>query len=142
MLADITRCMQLGDWIFEVKMVRALKATEYGQPYQAVSTLSIMGDSLYIDSQLARDTQELSREDCRVFYEFARKLDMKRIQYDKIRNGERVSRMVSITENQPAPTILKLAQAKRLWHGDHSLNREHSRSKYQKQAVKRLRNQG
>ena len=45
MQSGITRFTQVGDWIFEVKMVRALRVEKYGQPYDAVSTLTANGDN-------------------------------------------------------------------------------------------------
>jgi len=50
----MSRYTQIGDWIFEVKMVRALRVSEYGQPYSAVATLTSNGDNVYIDSQMTR----------------------------------------------------------------------------------------
>ncbi|WP_370164232.1 hypothetical protein [Marisediminitalea sp.] len=112
MQSGITRFTQVGDWIFEVKMVRALRVEKYGQPYDAVSTLTANGDNLYIDTQLTRQHNELSREDCMSFYEFARQLEMKQIQYDKLRNGERQSRIVEIVENQRPRAKVHLARVK------------------------------
>jgi len=40
MQSGISRFTQIGDWIFEVKMVRALRVENYGEPYDAVATLT------------------------------------------------------------------------------------------------------
>ncbi|MFS1701446.1 hypothetical protein [Alteromonas sp. AMM-1] len=112
MQSGITRFTRVGDWIFEVKMVRALRVEEYGQPYDAVATLTSNGDNLYIDTQLTRQHNELSRYDCMAFYEFARQLEMKQIHYDKLRNGQRQSRVVEIVENQRPRAQVTLARVK------------------------------
>ncbi|RDV24829.1 hypothetical protein DXV75_12165 [Alteromonas aestuariivivens] len=106
MRAGISRFTQIGEWIFEVKMVRALRVSEYGQPYSGVATISINGDNVYIDTQLTRNNEELSREDCMAFYEFCRQLEMKQIHYDRVKQGMRWPRVVDVEENQsPRPRI-------------------------------------
>ena len=50
MQSGISRFTQIGDWIFEVKMVRALRVENYGEPYDAVATLTANGESMYIDT--------------------------------------------------------------------------------------------
>ena len=113
MQSGISRFTQIGDWIFEVKMVRALRVENYGEPYDAVATLTANGESMYIDTQLPRQHNELSREDCMAFYEFAKQLEMKQLQYDKLRNGERHSRNVEIVENQRPRAVVQLVNGNR-----------------------------
>ena len=113
MQSGISRFTQIGDWIFEVKMVRALRVENYGEPYDAVATLTANGESMYIDTQLTRQHNELSREDCMAFYEFAKQLEMKQLQYDKLRNVERHSRNVEIVENQRPRAVVQLVNGNR-----------------------------
>jgi hypothetical protein len=106
MQSTTSRFTKIGDWIFEVKMVRALRVSEFGEPYDAVATLTANGESMYIDTQLTRADNELSREDCMAFYQYCKQLNMTQIQYDKMRNGERQPRIVDIAENQrPTATV-------------------------------------
>lgn len=99
MQAGISRFTQIGDWIFEVKMVRALRVSQYGEPYSAVASLTANGDNVYIDTQMTRNNEDLNRDDCLAFYEFCKQLEMKQIQYDKVRHGTRFPRVVDIEEN-------------------------------------------
>lgn len=106
MTTSISRFMQMDDWIFEVKMVRALKVNNYGDPYTAIATMTANGDQMYIDSQLAREEDNFSRKDSMTFYRFCQELDMKSFHYDKMKNGVRHPRIVDIVENlHPSPVV-------------------------------------
>ena len=104
MQSGISRFTRIGDWIFEVKMVRALRVEKYGDPYDAVATMTVNGESVYVDTHLTGPGHEFGREDWLAFYEFAKQLELKKIEYDKVRNGERQTRKIEIVENQqPRP---------------------------------------
>ena len=104
--SSMPRFFQMYNWIFEVKMVRALRVERYGDPYTAVANLTATGDNIYIDSQMTREGEEFTRKDFFTFYNFCRMLEMKAVNYDKIKNGERYQRTVHIRENiAPAPQI-------------------------------------
>ncbi|NCP66435.1 MAG: hypothetical protein GW763_09875 [Paraglaciecola sp.] len=106
MKETITRTCQMDDWIFEVKMVRALKVRRYGEPYSAVASLTTNGDQVYIDSHLSVNNEELTKDDFMTIYRFCESLGMKHISYDRIKNGIKTSKMVDIIENQyPKPNI-------------------------------------
>lgn len=104
--SSISRIMQLDDWVFEVKMVRALKVKNYGDPYTALATLTANGEHMYIDSQLTRSEEDFNRKDFMTFYRFCKALEMKSVSYDKIKNGVRHPRVVDIVENlHPTPVV-------------------------------------
>lgn len=100
----------MDDWIFEVKMVRALKVRKHGEPYSAVATLTAAGEQMYIDTQLAKDGEDLSRKDFMTIYNFCQSLDMKKITYDRIKDGVRSSKIVDIVENQSLKPCLRLVK--------------------------------
>lgn len=104
----ISRFAQIGEWVFEVKMVRALRVQEYGQPYSAVANITANGDQAYIDTQLTRDGNEFTRKDFMTFYQFCQMLEMKSVSYDKIKCGERYSRTIDIIENQRPKAKIRL----------------------------------
>ncbi len=106
MKQGMSRFTQIGDWIFETKVVRAIKVNNYGQPYAAVATLTANGDQLYIDSHLSRCDDTLSRQDYSTFYQFAEQLEMKKLRYDKMKNGQCVSREIEIIEKTCPPIRL------------------------------------
>lgn len=108
MKSSISRFTQMDDWIFEVKMIRALRVNNYGDPYTGVATLTANGEQLYIDSQLTREDDDFSRKDFMTFYRFAQALEMKSVQYDKIKNGMRMARVIDIVENSDLSPNIKL----------------------------------
>ncbi len=106
MTTSISRFTRMDDWIFEVKMVRALRVKNYGDPYTAIATLTANGDQMYIDSQLTREDDNFSRKDFMTFYRFCQDLEMKSFHYDKMKNGVRHPRIVDIVENlHPSPVV-------------------------------------
>jgi hypothetical protein len=107
-----SRYTQIGDWIFEVKMVRALRVENYGDPYTGTASLTVNGDSVYIDTQMTREGDNFSRVDFFAFYKFCQMLDAKEVYYDKIRNGQRVSKTVEIADTHARHSHLKVAYSK------------------------------
>ena len=89
----------MGDWVFEVKMVKALKVKKYGEPYSAIANLTANGDQMYIDSHLSVNDEELSKEDFMTIYQFCQSMGMKNIGYDRIKNGFKICKHVEILEN-------------------------------------------
>ena len=106
MQKTISRICQIDDWIFEVKMVRALKVRAHGEPYSAVANLTANGEQVYIDSHLSINNEELNKDDFMTIYRFCESMGMKHISYDRIKNGVKTCKMVDILENQqPKPSI-------------------------------------
>jgi len=103
------RFVQVDDWIFEVKTVRALRVDKYGKPYTAIANLTINGDIAYIDGLLSSETEKFSRKDSEAFYKFCQQMKVKEANFDRFKNDELVSECVDI---QPIKTkaILKLVR--------------------------------
>jgi hypothetical protein len=110
MNSSISRFTYIDDWIFEVKMVRALRVKKYGDPYTAVATLTANGEHMYVDTQMTRDKDDFSRKDFMTFYNFCQSLEMKSFNYDKMKNGVRHPRSVEIVENLKAKPIIRLVK--------------------------------
>jgi hypothetical protein len=107
-----SRYTQIGDWIFEVKMVRALRVKNYGDPYTGTANLTLTGDSVYIDTQMTKDGDNFSRVDSFAFYKFCQMLELKQMNYDKIRNGQRVSKTVEVADTRLRHSHLTVAYSK------------------------------
>jgi hypothetical protein len=110
MKESISKITRMDDWVFEVKMVRALKVSKHGEPYSAVATLTAAGEQMYIDTQLTKDGAELSRKDFATIYSFCQSLNMKQITYDRIKDGVRSSKVVDINENTPPKPYIRLVK--------------------------------
>ena len=100
----MSKHVQIGDWIFEVKMVRALKVDEYGKPYSAIANCNINGDSMYIDGLLTQEGETITREDLQSFNDFCYQIGLKQCSYHRYQNGESVTKDVSITSPKEAKT--------------------------------------
>ncbi len=101
----MSKHVQVGEWIFEVKMVRALKVAEYGQPYSAIANCNINGDTMYIDGLLTKDAQKLTRNDFKSFNDFCHQMGLKECSYHRYQNGESIIKDVAITPTIEAMTI-------------------------------------
>ncbi|WP_114327583.1 hypothetical protein [Candidatus Colwellia aromaticivorans] len=88
-MTDTTsRFIQLDNWIFEVKSVRAIKVNSYGKPYDAIANVSFNGNSAYIDGLMTREDESFNKEDYQVFMRLCQKMGMKQMQFDRFKNNQ------------------------------------------------------
>ncbi|OUR60266.1 hypothetical protein A9Q74_13675 [Colwellia sp. 39_35_sub15_T18] len=92
----MSKHVKIGEWIFEVKMVRALKVEEYGQPYSAIANCNINGDAMYVDGLLAKKQKTFTKEDFDAFTQFGQLLDLKQISYHRYKNGQSITKDVFV----------------------------------------------
>jgi len=103
----MSKHVQIGDWIFEVKMVRALKVDEYGQPYSAIANCNINGDTMYIDGLLTKEGENFTRDDFKCFNDFGHHIGLKQFSYHRYQNGQSKTKDVIVTAPTEAKTIKK-----------------------------------
>lgn len=101
----MSKHVQIGDWIFEVKMVRALKVDEYGQPYSAIANCNINGDAMYVDGLLTKDETNFTRDDFNSFNDFCHKIGLKEFSYQRYQNGQSKTKNVVITPPKESKAI-------------------------------------
>ena len=77
----ISRCIQLGDWVFEIKMVRALRVKDYGKPYSAIANLCLNGNQAYIDGLMNKDQHELTEEDYQTLEKFCQQIGIDKVKF-------------------------------------------------------------
>lgn len=94
--------VQIGDWIFEVKMVRALKVDQYGKPYSAIANCNINGDSMYIDGLLSKENEDLSKDDFKTLLQFSQSLGLNSLSYHRYQNGQSIIKEIDVT---PIPLL-------------------------------------
>lgn len=109
------RYVKIDDWIFELKMVRALKVDEYGKPYAAIANCNINGDNMYVDGLLTKEEDEFTKEDFMTFLKFSKRLGLKGFSYHRYHNGKSSTKDVNVKmldasetpsqENTPAQSI-------------------------------------
>lgn len=82
MTEAISRSVQVGEWIFEIKTIRALKVKSYGQPYTAIANLCLNGDSVVLDGEFTADESGFIDKDYQAFFNIFRSLGIKEIKLD------------------------------------------------------------
>lgn len=105
----IARYVQVDDWIFEVKTVRAIRIDKYGKPYSAIANLTLNGETGFIDGLLTRENEKFSRNDFHAFYKFCQQMEVKKVNFDRFRKHKLISGHVDV---QPLKqkAILKLVR--------------------------------
>ncbi|RKF13317.1 hypothetical protein DBZ36_19865 [Alginatibacterium sediminis] len=100
------RYIRVGQWLFEVKSVRAIRVSEYGQPYDACCNMSFNGDQAYIDNQLTRNDAPFTQRDFSEFYQFLQTMGVSDANYDRYQHGQRRNKQVKIINNADNETTL------------------------------------
>lgn len=78
----INQHIQIDNWIFEVKMVRALRVQNYGEPYSAIANIKLNGNNAYIDGMMQKDLQQFNEEDIKVIKKFCQRMSIDEISID------------------------------------------------------------
>ena len=106
----VSRHIQINDWIFEIKMVRAIKVNYYGQPYSAIANFNINGDTAYIDGLMTSNDESFNREDYQTFVKFCQQLGIKQAKFDRFKNQQLKSLCVDISPIHKSTPKLQLVQ--------------------------------
>jgi len=106
-IESMPRFVQVDDWIFEIKAVRALRVDQYGKPYTAIANLTVNGDNAYIDGLLTRENEKFNRKDFQAFHKFCQQMKLKQAHFDRFKGDELVSECVNI---KPVDSMLKLVR--------------------------------
>jgi len=96
MSGEYSRFIQIGDWCFELKAVRALKVDEYGKPYTAIANCNINGDSMYVDGLVTKSGEEFTKEDFMTFHKFTQMLGLDNFSYHRYHDGQSVTKEVKV----------------------------------------------
>jgi hypothetical protein len=83
---EMTRFVELNNWIFEIKSIRAIKVDNYGDPYKATANLCVNNDSAYVDGVMTRDQSDLEQEDYVTFMQLCEKLGISKVKFDTFNN--------------------------------------------------------
>lgn len=97
---SISRYVQIGEWCFEVKMVRALKVDEYGEPYSAIANCNINGNTMYVDGLMTNNGETFTKDDFMTFYKFTEELGLDSFSYHRYHNGKSSNKEVTVTQSK------------------------------------------
>ncbi|WP_174201285.1 hypothetical protein [Marinifaba aquimaris] len=90
-MTDMPKYVQSGDWIFEVKAVRAIKVSEYGLPYDAIANISVQGDVAYIDGLMTKTEDDFTKKDQYTIRQFCQGLGIRQVSFDRFKDGELIN---------------------------------------------------
>jgi len=107
----LSRYVKIDKWIFEVKSVRAIRVDDFGKPYSATASLTLNGDSAYIDGLLTKDDDDFTREDYQAFVKVTQQLSVKSFNFDRFKQRRRISHTVKVTPTSTFKPELKLVKA-------------------------------
>jgi len=96
MSEQMSRCIKINNWIFEVKTVRAIRVEEYGQPYSATANISLNGDKSYVDGLMTNSEDEFGRLDFNTFKVLLQQLGIKQAEFDRYKNDEAMQRSFDV----------------------------------------------
>lgn len=99
MFDENIKYIQIGDWCFELKAIKALKVDEYGKPYQAIANCSINGNKMYIDGLLTKD-EDFSKKDFLAFHKLCQMLGLESCSYHRFSFDGSQSKEVQIPIKQ------------------------------------------
>jgi hypothetical protein len=106
----LSRYVQIDNWIFEVKSVRALRVDNFGKPYSAIANFSLNGNEAYIDGLLTREQDDFTRKDYQTFIKMCQQLGVKNANFDRFKQKKRTSDTVKIPpviKNEPQLRLVK-----------------------------------
>tara|TARA_R110002050_G_scaffold286584_3_gene437234 strand:+ start:1086 stop:1403 length:318 start_codon:yes stop_codon:yes gene_type:complete len=72
----VNQRIQIDNWVFEVKMVRALRVQNYGEPYSAIANIKLNGNNAYIDGMMQKNLQQFSNEDLQIIKKYCRRMSI------------------------------------------------------------------
>lgn len=96
---NITRYIELNNWIFEIKSIRAIKVDTYGKPYSAAANLCINNDHAFIDGVMTRDQTNLDDDDYATFMSLCQKLGISEVKFNNFNDSHLFAQ---VFDNKPA----------------------------------------
>lgn len=107
----LRRHVQIDNWVFEVKSIKAIKVDNYGSPYSAVASFTITGDNAYIDGLLTNDGEEFTKSDYQTFIKMSQQLNLSQVNFDRFKRNRRVCNTVKIPPIATTEPTLTLVSA-------------------------------
>lgn len=62
------RVIAIGDWLFEIKSIRAIRVEKYGKPYNGIASIEFIDGEAHVEGALSKAGWE--RSDTQAFEEF------------------------------------------------------------------------
>lgn len=85
-MRNMSKYIQIDDWIFEIKAVKALRVPSYGKPYTAIANISINGENAHVDGLMTKEEHPFTRDDFDQIINFCRDLDLGSVNFERYKN--------------------------------------------------------
>jgi hypothetical protein len=108
---NFSRCIKINNWIFELKMVRAIRVEEYGQPYSAITNINFNGNNVYVDGLMTNSNKEFNKADFNTLKTYFQRLGVKQIQFDRFKDHQPMTRSLDIPTEPSTLEPLQLVSA-------------------------------
>lgn len=79
------RYIEIGEWIYEIKLVKAIKTPMFGQPYTAICHFNFVGDEVTLESMLSKD--EITKVDMQTHVKFLQEMSVSAFNFSRYKNG-------------------------------------------------------
>ncbi|WDE09826.1 hypothetical protein [Thalassomonas haliotis] len=112
MSEDISRYVQIDDWIFEVKMVRAIRTKRYGEPYSATASVNLNGQHAFIDGLMTSDQAEFTRDDYQSFRKFFAQMNIEQVNFDRYKQNKLKSDTIPVFASVGKASVEKALKEK------------------------------
>ena len=86
------RYIRIGQWIFELKQVRAIRAPEFGQPFDANALITITDGVPHVEGLLTKKDKSFNHFDYLAFEHFFKSSGFLHVEYSQMKNGLRVAK--------------------------------------------------
>ena len=83
------RYVEIGEWIYEIKLVKAIKVPKFGEPYTAICHFNFIDDEVTIESMLSVDPTPLSNTDMQTHSLFLKELNVSQVHFVRYSNGQK-----------------------------------------------------
>ena len=82
----MSHVIQVGQWLFEIKQVRAIKAKEFGLPYTATAWITVTNGKPTIEGLISKDDKKLTRQDFKDIEQFLTITGFKNTDWQRFNN--------------------------------------------------------
>lgn len=86
------KSLKVGNWLFEVKQIKAIKVDKKGEPYSGIATINIINDELHIDGLLMKDSAS-SRSDIEDIKTFISGLGFDEYKYNRYNKDRKMRKL-------------------------------------------------
>lgn len=97
------RCIEIDGWIFEIKTIRAIKTSRYGEPYTAIANFTLQNDKAHIEGLMTKSDDDFTRQDHNTFIKYLSEIGIKEVSFERF-YGEKFK---TFTRDISPPSIEK-----------------------------------